>query len=48
MMVVIIRTKKIIISIKAFKAMKRVYLILIIHIGQAPNGLRYPQVGGRG
>jgi hypothetical protein len=38
MMVVIIRTKKIIIPIKAFKAMKRVYLILIaIHIGQAPN-----------
>jgi hypothetical protein len=42
MMVVIIRTKKIIIPIKAFKAMKRVYLILIaIHIGQAPNGLRF-------
>jgi hypothetical protein len=42
MMVVIIRTKKIIIPIKAFKAMKRVYLILIaIHIGQAPNGPRF-------
>jgi hypothetical protein len=42
MMVVIIRTKKIIIPIKAFKAMKRVYLILIaLHIGQAPNGPRF-------